>query len=94
MVRALVLYDEEPEPTRYAEHVALCRQGARRDLPARQGVRRPDGRAGASLLRRVRVAGPGRVQGSGELTEFAATGKDAMAMGKRLSVEFAELTDG
>jgi len=28
MIRAFVLYDSEPDPERYAQHVELCRQVA------------------------------------------------------------------
>ena len=63
MVRAFVLYESEPDPERYEQHVELCRQVPGSDLPAREGLRRADGRAAVRLLRRVGVSRPRGVQG-------------------------------
>ena len=93
MIRAFVLYESEPDPERYEQHAELCRQVPGGSVPARQGLRRADGRAAptrttpsgssptATRSRRPRAA-----------SEFMATGKDAMEMGGRFHVLFADVS--
>ena len=91
MVRAIVLYDEEPDAARYQKHVELCRQvpggtfrhgrifGAPMGDPAHRYYAEwewPDREAFKAAVRS---------------DEFMATGKDAMEMGGRFSVMFADV---
>jgi hypothetical protein len=90
MVKALVLYAEEPDPERYAAHAELCRRveggtfahGPIFGSPTRGGYRYyaewdfPDREA---FDRAVRSP------------EFAATGKDALEMGTPFEVFFADV---
>jgi len=91
MVRAFVLYAEQPDPDTYAEHVELCRRvsgatfrhGPIFGSPTRELRYRyyaefefPD----MESFRKV-AASP----------EFAASGKDAAGMGIPFSVHFAEI---
>ncbi len=50
MVRVFVLYGEEPDAQRVCGARRAVPARAGRDVPPREGVRRPDGRAGAPLL--------------------------------------------
>jgi hypothetical protein len=91
MVRAFVLYDEEPDPQRYAEHVELCHK-----VP---GATFRHGRVfGAAMgdpphkyYAEFEWADLDAFKAAARSPEFAETGKDAMAMGKPFTVEFAEL---
>jgi hypothetical protein len=93
VIKALVLYDGEPDPQRYAEHVEFCLKvpaaafrhgkvfGAPRGEPAHRYFAEfewPDMDAFQAAVR-----GP----------EFAETGRDALGMGVPFSVEFAEVSD-
>ena len=82
MVRVLVLYDEEPDATAYAEHVELCRQVPGGTFRHGKVFGAPMGEPAHRYYAEWEFAGPGRVQGGGrDATEFAATGKDALRCG-------------
>jgi hypothetical protein len=91
MVRAIVLYDEEPESERYERHAELCRNvpgatfrhgpvfGAPMEEPKYRYYAEwewPDRDSFKSATRSE---------------EFMATGKDAMEMGGRFTVMFADV---
>ena len=91
MVRAVVLYGEAPEPDRYAQHVKLCGQvpgatfrhgrifGAAVGDPPHAYYAEFEWPDKESF--KQGVASP----------EFMETGKDAMAMGQRFSIELASI---
>ena len=91
MTRAIVLYDEEPDAERYARHVELCR--AVPGATVRHGkifgapVGEPQHRYYAEFEWPDREAFQAGVRSD----EFRATGKDAMEMGIRFSVMFADV---
>jgi hypothetical protein len=91
MVRAFVLYAEEPEPERYLEHVELCRrvEGAtfRHGPIFGSGGGDPAYRYYAEFEFADRAAFDAAVR----TTEFKATGVDAAAMGGRFEVFFADV---
>ena len=63
MVRVVVLYDEAPDPQRYEQHLALCRSVPGATFRHGPVFGAPVGEPQHAVLRRVRVAGPGLVQG-------------------------------
>jgi len=91
VIRALVLYDAEPDPARYEKHAELCRQ-----VP---GVTFRHGRVfGAPLGEPIHRyyaefewADMEAFKTAARSPEFIATGKDGMELGVRFSVEFAEV---
>jgi len=92
MVRAIVLYAEEPEAERYERHVELCRKVA-------EATAFRHGRIFGAPMGEPRYRYyaewefPDRdafVQAS-RSPEFMATGKDAMEMGCRFEVMFADV---
>jgi hypothetical protein len=91
MVRAFVLYAEEPDPERYLEHVELCRrvEGAtfRHGPIFGSGGGDPAYRYYAEFEFADRAAFDAAVR----TTEFKATGVDAAAMGGRFEVFFADV---
>ena len=93
MVRAIVLYEAEPDAERYARHLEEFTPPVECSaFPPRQGLRLAVRGAARLVLRRVRVGGHGDVQAGGGSPEFAAAGADAMAMGIPFTVQFAEIS--
>jgi hypothetical protein len=93
MVRAVVLYDEEPDAQRYAEHVELCRGVPGATFRHGKVFGAPMGEPAHRYYAEFEWPDMAAFRASVGSPEFAATGKDAMAMGKRMTVEFAELEE-
>jgi hypothetical protein len=91
VVRAFVLYDEEPDPQRYAEHVVLCEQVPGATFRHGRVFGAPMGDAQHKYYAEFEWPDLDAFKAAARSPEFAATGKDAMAMGKPFAVEFAEL---
>jgi hypothetical protein len=90
MVRVFVLYEQEPDAARYAEHVALCRR-------VEGGVFRHGKVFGSPTGQRFAYYAewefPDReaFKAAARTEEFAATGQDAAAMGIPFHVHFADV---
>ena len=91
MVRAFVLYDSEPDPQRYAQHVELCRQVAGATFRHGPVFGAPMGEPAHRYYAEFEWPDMDAFKQAASSPEFMATAKDAMAMGVRFSVEFAEL---
>jgi hypothetical protein len=91
MVRAIVLYDEAPDPERYAHHVELCQKvpGATFRHGAVFGA--PMGEPKYRYYAEWEFSDTEAFKTASRSEEFMATGKDAMEMGGRFTVMFAEL---
>ena len=91
MIRAIIQYETEPDAERYARHLeeSCLRWSAARSVTVafRLTVRRAE----RPLLRRVRVGRHGCLQGGGGSEAFAASGRDAMAMGIPFTVHFVSI---
>jgi hypothetical protein len=91
MVRAFVLYAEEPDRARYVEHVEFCRrvEGAtfRHGQIFGSATGEPKYRYYAEFEFPDRASFDAAVRTS----EFKATGVDAVAMGGRFEVFFADV---
>ena len=94
MIRAFVLYDEAPEGQRYVEHVALCRQVPGATFRHGRVFGAPMGEPQHAYYAEFEWPDADAFKAAARSPEFAATGKDAMAMGARLSVQFADLAEG
>ncbi|HEY3961639.1 MAG TPA: hypothetical protein VGL84_03875 [Gaiellaceae bacterium] len=90
-MKAVVLYEEAPDAERYAQHVEICNKvpGAtfRHGMVTGAAVGEP---AHAYYAEFEWPDKESFKQGVSS-PEFAEAGKDAMAMGKRFSVEFVSL---
>ena len=89
MVKALVLYADEPDPERYAAHVELCRKvegGTFRHGPVFGSPTRSAYRYYAEWEFPDRET----FDRAAATPEFAATGKDAVEMGGRFEVMFVD----
>lgn len=92
MVRAFVLYEGDVDPDRYAQHVELCRQVPNTTFRHGPVFAAPGGAPPHSYYAEFEWPDRDAFQAASRTPEFAATGKDAMEMGVRFSVEFAELS--
>ena len=91
MVRAVVLYDEAPDPARYDEHVDLCRRVPGATFRHGRVFGAPMGEPAHAYYAEFEWPDMDAFKAGVRSDEFMATGKDAAAMGARLSVEFVEL---
>ena len=91
MIRALVLYDEEPDADRYAEHIELCRKVPGATFRHGKVTGAPMGEPAHKYYAEFEWPDEESFKQGVSSPEFMATGKDAMAMGKRMSVEFATI---
>ncbi len=91
MVRAFVLYDEEPDPQRYAEHVELCAKVPGATFRHGRVFGAAMGDPPHAYYAEFEWPDLDAFKAAARSPEFAETGKDAMAMGKPFTVQFAEL---
>jgi uncharacterized protein (TIGR02118 family) len=92
MVRAIVLYEQEPEVARYEQHVELCRQ-----VPGTTAFRHgpifgaPMGEPRYRYYAEWEFPDRDAFKEASRSQEFMATGKDAMEIGGKFDVMFTEL---
>ena len=91
MVRAFVLYEGDVDPDRYARHLELCRQVPGATFRHGPVFGAPMGDPPHRYYAEFEWPDMDAFKAAARGPEFAATGKDAMEMGVRFSVEFAEL---
>jgi hypothetical protein len=91
MVRAIVLYDEEPEAERYERHAELCRKVAGATFRHGRVFGAPMGEPKYRYYAEWEWPDRDSFQAAARTEEFMATGKDAMEMGGRFTVLFADL---
>jgi hypothetical protein len=92
MVRAIVLYGDEPDAERYAQHAELCRK-VPRATAFRHGriFGAPMGEPRHKYFAEWEFPDRDAFTEASRSPEFMATGKDAMEMGGKFEVMFAEL---
>lgn len=91
MIRAFVLYDEEPDPQRYEQHAELCRQVPGGTFRHGKVFGAPMGDPPHSYYAEWEFEDLEAFKAAARSPEFMATGKDAMEMGGRFTVEFADV---
>jgi hypothetical protein len=91
MVRVFVLYDEAPDPQRYAAHVELCEAVPGATFRHGPVFGAPMGEPKHAYYASFDWPDLDAFKAGAGSPEFAATGKDAMEMGVKFSVEFANL---
>ena len=93
MVRAFVLYEEEPEQERYEGHVQLCRQVPGGTFRHGKVFGAPMGTPQFAYYAEWEFPSRDAFQEAARSEEFMATGKDAMEMGGRFHVLFADVSE-
>ena len=91
MVRAIVLYEQEPDAERYVEHVELCRRVPGGTVRHGRVFGAPMGEPKYAYYAEFEFPDMDAFKTAASGEEFTATAKDAMEMGKPFSVMFAEL---
>ena len=91
VIRAFVLYDGEPDPQRYAEHVELCRLVPGASFRHGRVFGSPSGEPQHRYYAEWEWPDMDAFKSAARSDEFMATGKDAVEMGGRFTVEFADV---
>ena len=91
MVRAIVLYDEEPDAERYEQHAELCRQVPGATFRHGKVFGAPMGDPAYRYYAEFEWPDRGAFKAAAGSDEFMATAKDAREMGARFTVMFADV---
>ena len=93
MVRAFVLYESEPDPERYAQHCELCRRVPGATFRHGKVFGAPTGEPLHAYYAEFEFVDREAFKAAARSPEFMETGKDAMAMGGRFHVQFADVSE-
>jgi hypothetical protein len=91
MVKAIILYDDEPDPDRYAEHASLCERVPGGTFRHGRVFGAPTGEPKYRYYAEWEFPDMDAFKAAARGDEFMATGKDAMEMGGRFTVMFADV---
>ena len=91
MVRAIALLEQEPDRTRYERHVELCRKVPGATFRHGKVFGAPMGEPAYRYYAEWEWPDMDSFTAAARSDEFMATGKDAMEMGMRVTVMFAEV---
>jgi hypothetical protein len=92
MIRAFVLYDEAPDPDRYAQHAELCRRVPGATFRHGRIFGAPRGEPEFAYYAEWEFPDRDAFDAAARSDEFMATGRDARDRGlPRPTVEFVEL---
>lgn len=91
MIRAFVLYDEEPDRKRYEQHAELCGKVPGGVFRHGKVFGAPRGEPEFRYYAEWEFADMDAFKSASRSDEFMATGKDAIEMGGRIQVLFAEV---
>jgi hypothetical protein len=91
MVRAIVLYEEEPDAARYEQHVELCRKVPGGTFRHGRVFGAPMGEPPYRYYAEWEWPDLDGFKSAARSEEFMATGKDAMDMGGKFTVMFADV---
>jgi uncharacterized protein (TIGR02118 family) len=91
MVRAIVLYDQEPDAERYERHAGLCRQVPGATFRHGRVFGAPTGDPAYRYYAEFEWPDEDAFKTAARSDEFTATAKDAMDMGGKFTVMFAEV---
>ena len=92
MVRAFVLYEQEPDAGRYKQHADLCRKVPGGTFRHGKVFGAPMGEPAYAYYAEWEFPDRDAFNKAARSEEFMATGKDAMEMGGRFHVLFADVS--
>lgn len=93
MIRVFVVYEGEPDPERYEEHVALCKKVEGATFRHGKVFGAPPGSEKAwEYYAEFEFPDMDAFKTAARTPEFTATGVDAMAMGIPTQVHFADIS--
>jgi hypothetical protein len=91
MIRAVVLYEEEPDAEQYAEHCEVCRRVPGGTFRHGKVFGAPMGEPAHAYYAEWEFADRDAFTEAARTPEFMETGKDGMAMGIPFHVHFADV---
>jgi hypothetical protein len=91
VIRAFVLYESAPDADRYEQHAELCRQVPGCTFRHGAVFGAPLGESRYGYYAEWEFPDMDAFRAAARTPEFAATGKDAVEMGVRFEVAFAEV---
>jgi hypothetical protein len=91
MVRVFVLYEQEPDPARFEDHAELCRRVSGGTFRHGRVFGAPVGEPKFKYYAEWEFSDMDAFRSAARTEEFAATGRDALAMGVPFHVQFAEV---
>ena len=91
MIRAFVVYEAEPDPERYEQHVELWRRVPASTFRHGRVFAAPVGEPRFKYYAEWEFADMDAFKAAARTPEFMETGKDAMAMGVPFQVLFADV---
>ena len=92
MVRVFVLYEQQPDRERYERHAELCRKVPGGTFRHGAVFGAPVGEPKYPYYAEWEFADRDAFSAAARTDEFRATGKDAVDMGVRFHVHFADVT--
>ena len=92
MIRAFVLYDQEPDAERYREHVELCQQVGGATFRHGRIFGSPTGESSFAYYAEFEFRDLETFKTATRTPEFTKTGVDAMAMGIPFQAHFADVS--
>lgn len=93
MIRAFVVYEGEPDEERYRQHVELCRRVPGSTFRHGKVFGAPMGEPKFRYYAEWEFPDKDAFKAAARTEEFVATGKDAMELGVRFHVHFAEVSE-
>ncbi|MDP8911592.1 MAG: hypothetical protein M3M94_05955 [Actinomycetota bacterium] len=93
MIRVFVLYDSEPEQERFEQHAELCRRVPGGTFRHGRVFGAPRGEPRFRHYAEWEFDDMEEFKRAARTDEFAATGRDAMAMGIPFQVHFADVAE-
>ena len=91
MIKVFVVYDAEPDADRYEQHAEMCRKVPGSTFRHGKVFGAPMGEPRFRYYAEWEFADMDAFKSAARSDEFMATGKDAMEMGGKFTVMFAEL---
>ena len=93
MVRAFVVYEGDPDPERFEQHVELCRRVQGGTFRHGGVFAAPVGEPRFRYYAEWEFPDMDAFRAAARTDEFAATGRDAVEMGIPFQVHFAEISE-
>jgi hypothetical protein len=93
MIRAFVVYESEPVEERYRQHVELCRRVPGGTFRHGKVFGAPVGEPRFRYYAEWEFPDMDAFKAAARTEEFMATGKDAMELGVRFHVHFADVSE-
>ena len=93
MIRVFVVYEQEPDPERYEQHVELCRKVKGSTFRHGKVFGAPMGEPRFRYYAEFEFPDLDAFKAAARTPEFAKTGEDLMAMGVPAQVHFADVAE-